>query len=176
VTSPVDHKYGSPHRTETPKWITLIGLLAVLIPILYVISRMLWALGIPLGIEQSRMEELGLPGAGSISLVLLSLPALATAWFTFRFVIQDGRSVPRWIPILGGLIPERKWVIRLLLVPVFILTYANAVNLIVLSTDLAPSDDMEALSTWSLWAHVILFLAWWAALVIVTVRFWRRAD
>jgi hypothetical protein len=140
------------------------------------VSRVLWAVGIPLGIEQSRMEELGLPGAGSISLVLLSLPALATAWFTLRFAIQDGHTVPKWIPILGGIIPGRNWVIGLLLIPVFILTYANAVNLIVLSTDLAPSDDMEALSTWSLWAHVILFLVWWAALVIVTVRFWRRAG
>jgi hypothetical protein len=176
MTSPMHRDDRSTHRTDRPKWFAVVGLVAVFIPVLYVFSRLLWAMGIPLGIEQSRMEELGLPGAGSISLVLLSLPALATAWFTFRFAIQNRRTAPRWIPILGGIVPGRKWVIGLLLIPVFILTYANAVNLIVLSTDLAPSGDMEALSRWSLWAHVILFLAWWTALVIVTVRFWRRAG
>jgi hypothetical protein len=176
MTSPGHRDNGRTHRTDGPKWFVLAGLVAVFIPALYVVSRVLWAVGIPLGIEQSRMEELGLPGAGSISLVLLSLPVLATAWFTLRFAVQNGQTMPTWIPILGGAVPRRRWVIGLLLIPVFVLTYANAVNLVVLSTDLAPSNDMEALSTWSLWAHVILFLVWWAALVFLTVRSWRRTS
>jgi hypothetical protein len=174
VRSSVYGEYRNTYRTNGPKWFVLVGLAAVIIPVLYVVSRVLWATGIPLGIEQSRMEELGLPGAGSILLVLLALPALATAWFTFRFAVQYGHTMPRWLPILGGVIPGRKWIIGLLSIPILILTYANAVNLVVLSTDLAPSNDMAFLPTWSLWSHVMLFLAWWAALIFVTVRFWLR--
>jgi hypothetical protein len=176
VNSRVYDDDGNAQQTGRPKWSTLAESAAIIIPLLYVISRVLWAVGVPFGIKESRMDELSLPGTGSISLVLLSLPVLATAWFTFRFAIQYGRTMPQWIPILGGGIPKQRMVVGFLLVPVLILTYANAMNLIVLSTDLAPPNDMASLPTWSLWAHIILFLAWWAALVFVTARFWLRGG
>jgi hypothetical protein len=160
----------SVYSAKTPVWFVIAGWIAIAMPAMYVLWRILWAVGVPLGIEPSRMDELDLPGMGSITLVLLSLPALATAWFVWWFIVTGRETIPG----SGGRRLARRWVVGILLIPILILAYANVVNLVVMMTDLAPSDDMDALTTWSLWTHIILFLLWWAALIFATAWFWHR--
>ncbi|HEV3496190.1 MAG TPA: hypothetical protein VHA34_07570, partial [Actinomycetes bacterium] len=74
---------------------------AVVVPVLYAITRYAWALGIPLGIteeflRQGQAEGIWVAGAG------LSTVAIAGSLLTLGLVQRWGEIFPRWMPLLGG--------------------------------------------------------------------------
>jgi hypothetical protein len=74
---------------------------AVVVPVLYAITRYAWALGIPLGIteeflRQGQAEGIWVAGAG------LSTVAIAGPLLTLGLVQRWGEIFPRWMPLLGG--------------------------------------------------------------------------
>lgn len=82
------------------RWATFI---AVIVPILYALTRWAWAVGIPLGVtreflgEQARdTPDIWLAGAALATL------AVDGATLTLGLVHRWGEVYPRWIPVLGG--------------------------------------------------------------------------
>jgi hypothetical protein len=74
---------------------------AVVVPLLYAITRYAWGLGIPLGISERFLHELRtsglwLAGAG------LATVAVCGALLTLGLVQRWGEVFPRWLPGLGG--------------------------------------------------------------------------
>lgn len=74
---------------------------AVLVPILYAVTRWAWALGMPLGITEEFLRE------GQASGLWLAGAALATlavvgALLTLGLVQRWGEEFPGWWPIIGG--------------------------------------------------------------------------
>src|SRR5215204_1703935 len=74
---------------------------AVIVPVLYAVTRWAWALGIPLGISEKFLregQEIGLWWAGAG----LATIAVGGAILTLGLVHRWGEVFPRWIPFLSG--------------------------------------------------------------------------
>jgi hypothetical protein len=106
-------------------WVLWITWIAVVAPVPYSLSRVLWAAGVPVGITEEFLRELGSPGWGSLGLLVLALVSEGTAVFTHTFIKARAQVVPGWVPLLGGR-PVRPWtVIGLLLPPIVALAGVN---------------------------------------------------
>src|SRR5918994_5384221 len=80
------------------RWATYV---AVIIPVLYAVTRWAWALGLPLGISEEFLhegQEVGLWWAGAA----LATLAVGGAILTLGLLQRWGEVFPRWIPLLGG--------------------------------------------------------------------------
>jgi hypothetical protein len=80
------------------RWATYV---AVIIPVLYAVTRWAWALGFPLGISEEFLregQEVGLWWAGAA----LATLAIGGAILTLGLIQRWGEVFPRWIPFLGG--------------------------------------------------------------------------
>jgi hypothetical protein len=104
---------GSCGRTETQtgwttpqaaaRWGRWAVAIAVVIPVLYALTRWAWAFGIPLGVTREFLREearetpdIWLAGA------LLATVAVVGAVLTLGLVQRWGEVYPRWFPYLGG--------------------------------------------------------------------------
>lgn len=77
-------------------WATAV---AVVVPLGYATTRFAWALGIPLGVSQQLLDDLGsavYAGAG------LATMAVGGALLTVGLARPWGEVVPSWVPRLGG--------------------------------------------------------------------------
>jgi hypothetical protein len=80
------------------KWATY---LAMLIPLLYAITRFAWALGIPLGITEELLREGQVSGAWLAGAALATV-AIVGAILTLGLIQPWGEKFPSWIPFWGG--------------------------------------------------------------------------
>jgi hypothetical protein len=158
------------------RWRTAIFWIAVLVPVPYGSSRLLWAAGVPIGIDEAFLRELHSPGWGSLGLVALALLSEGTAVFTRVFLAPDGvRVVPAWVPVAGGR-RIRPWlVVAPLLAPIAILALANAftVGLVVDDGFTMPAGN-DGLPAWSFWGQLAIFWIWGASLTAATFLYWRE--
>jgi hypothetical protein len=86
---------------ESKQWGRWATYTAVVIPLVYALTRWAWALGIPLGITEELLQE------GQESGMWLGGAALATvsvggALLTLGLIQPWGETFPDWIPFLGG--------------------------------------------------------------------------
>jgi hypothetical protein len=98
-------------RTDSPAWWTTRAaaarwgpwavVVAVAIPLLYSATRWAWALGIPLGITLSFLQELQSSGLWLAGAGLATIAAVG-ALLTLGLVRPWGEVFPRWLPALGG--------------------------------------------------------------------------
>jgi hypothetical protein len=82
------------------RWGTRGTWIAVAVPLLYAVTRLAWAAGIPLGISEAFLREgqaIGMWRAGAA----LAAMAIAGAWLTAGLVRPWGEVFPRWIPFLS---------------------------------------------------------------------------
>ncbi|HJU66047.1 MAG TPA: hypothetical protein VJ596_10240 [Gemmatimonadaceae bacterium] len=95
---------GAPSWTapsDAARWGKLAVAVAVLVPVIYAITRWAWALGFPLGISEEFFREgvgTGLWWRGAALATLALVGALLTLGLTQRW----GEVFPRWVPLLGG--------------------------------------------------------------------------
>jgi hypothetical protein len=166
------------HETARPAnrdWVLRISWLAVVAPIPYSLSRVLWAAGVPVGITEEFLRELDSPGWGSLGLLMLARLSEGTAVFTHVFIKARAQVVPGWVPLLGGR-AVRPWiVIGLLLPPIVALAGANldALHEIVVHGEPQRPSGFADEPAWSLWAHQIVFLVWGSSLTVATFAYWR---
>lgn len=81
------------------RWGRLATYVAMVVPLGYAATRYAWALGIPFGVRQELLDELGpgvLAGAG------LATGAVVGAVLTWGLLRPWGTTVPRWLPGVGG--------------------------------------------------------------------------
>jgi hypothetical protein len=105
------------------RWGRLAVGVAVAVPVGYAVTRFAWALGIPLGITQELLDELG---DGVYAGAALATLAVGGAVLTLGLVQRWGEVFPRWMPVVRG----RPVPVRLATVP------ARAVAVIVTSAGL----------------------------------------
>ncbi|WP_424531211.1 hypothetical protein ACOZ38_14900 [Sphaerisporangium viridialbum] len=100
------------HRARTVRWARRAAAVAVVIPLLYSVSRYAWLAGIPLGISDQMLHDLRESG-GVWAGAGLATVAVIGAVLTLGLVQRWGEVFPRWMIGLAG----RRVPIRLAVVP-----------------------------------------------------------
>jgi hypothetical protein len=165
------------HRSDPAwkGWQIWICWTAILTPLPYSISRVLWAIGIPLGFSEAQLRSYDIPGWGSLTVLGLAALCEVTAVFVHVFVLRGTRALPSWIPIIGGRPVRPGVVIGLLTVPVVILAYANAITAAVLLGVVTVPEDSASQGGWAgAWLTGLVFGVWGAALTASVVLYYRR--
>ena len=80
------------------RWATYV---AIGIPIVYALTRYVWALGIPLGVSEDLFREGQAVGLWYLGAALASM-AVIGAVLTLGLIRRWGEVFPRWLPIVGG--------------------------------------------------------------------------
>ena len=79
-------------------WATYV---AIGVPIVYALTRYVWALGIPLGVSEDLFREGQAVGLWYLGAALASM-AVIGAVLTLGLIRRWGEVFPRWLPIVGG--------------------------------------------------------------------------
>jgi hypothetical protein len=145
---------------------------AILAPLPYSVSRLLWAAGIPLGIDEGLLREFQSPGWGSVYILCLALLPEATALFTHTFVASRRRTAPDGVPLIGGRPVRPSLVVGVLLVPIVILAGFNVWSLGPIANGFSIPADNAGLPGWSFWGQVATFWLWGVSLATATAAYW----
>jgi hypothetical protein len=162
-TSPADER----------RWVAVATWLAIVAPLPYSLSRLLWAAGVPVGIDGELLREFHSPGWGSLYILMLAALADATALLTHAVVRSRARNVPAWIPVLGGRRVRPRLVIATLLLLTGVLTWRGALHLSFVFHGFHIPDDISGVPHWSLWAQAVLVWIWAASLAAATLAYHR---
>ncbi|MGK5672564.1 hypothetical protein ACSNOB_06935 [Micromonospora sp. URMC 106] len=159
-----DHGWTSP--ASAARWGRWVAWVAATIPALYAVTRLAWAVGIPLGIEQSFLDEMrdsGMVWAGAG----LGGFALVGAILTLGLVQRWGERFPRWMVGLAG----RPVPVRLAVVPATLVAVAvTAATLGLLATPDFWDFGEASLAT----APMLLWPFWGVALGAATYAYHLR--
>lgn len=150
-------------------WVTSI---AVIVPLVYGSSRVLWAAGIPIGIDQSLLDELHVPGWGSLYVLALCALSETTALFTHVFLKTRAERVPGWVPGLGGRRASTRLVLGGLAAPLLVLWLMMLDSFTIITHGLTQAQ--EGLPAWSSWAQIATFWAWGISLTLATIAYTAR--
>jgi hypothetical protein len=150
---------------DMPRWVTWVTWIAILAPLPYSVSRLLWAAGIDVGLQEEGAGELDTPGWISLYLVLLAALTEATGLFVHRFVLRGA--------------PARPWfVIGPLLLPISILIPSNihTARWFLDGFELPPLGGVpqDWWSNWGVWGAAAVFWVWGLALIAATWAYYRR--
>ena len=161
--------------TPLPAWVRTVTWIAVLAPLPYSLSRLLWAAGIPLGIDAELLREFHSPGWGSLYILCLALLPEATAVFTHTFLAARPRTVPDRVPLIAGRPVRPSLVAATLLVPIALLAGFNAWSLGPIMDGFAIPAANDGLPGWSFWGQVATFWLWGVSLAVATAAYWLAA-
>jgi hypothetical protein len=150
------------------KWATAI---AVAIPLGYAITRYAWALGIPLGVRQQLLDDLGTAVYAGAALATL---AVAGAVLTLGLVQRWGEVFPRWIPRLHGrtvpigiaVVPA--WIVSVVLASAGLMFVRLAATGELAENLPGTSDDIAG------WLPEMFWPVWAAALTAAAYAYWLR--
>lgn len=141
---------------------------ALLVPLFYASTRILWALGIPLGLSAefyAKGLEVGLWRAG----LSLALAGVVGALLTLGLVQRWGERFPRWMgPLAGRRVPILLATIPATLISVAIFTGGAGMARDVLFSDIGIPGS------WTTYGPVLLFPLWGLALGWATYRYRAR--
>jgi hypothetical protein len=155
------------------RWATYV---AVIIPVLYAVTRWAWALGFPLGISEEFLregQEVGLWWAGSA----LATLAVGGAILTLGLVRTWGEVFPSWIPFLRGRrVPIWFAVVPASLVSVLVTTAGLMFVRLTLTGKLGAilGEGVLGAENWAALAPELLWPLWGAALGAATLAYYYR--
>ncbi|SCG43168.1 hypothetical protein [Micromonospora halophytica] len=146
------------------RWATYV---AAVIPALYAVTRLAWAVGVPLGIDRAFLDEMRDSGSVWAAAGLGAFALVGTA-LTLGLVQRWGERFPRWMPGLAG----RRVPVALAVVPAGGVAVAvSAAGVGLLSTpafwDFSSGVDLAT-------APVLLWPLWGAALAVATYAYHLR--
>lgn len=143
---------------------------AVVVPLLYAVTRIAWALDIPLGISREMLDDLG---AGKWAGFGLAAFAVVGAVLTWGLVARWGEVFWRWVPRIGG----RPVPVAMALVP-GILVAGTVTSAGISFWRMAIADDLwtvpGATSDWGAWAPEMLWPLWGVALAVACLAYLGR--
>jgi hypothetical protein len=145
---------------------------AIVAPLPYSVSRLLWAVGVPLGIDAELLREFHSPGVGSLYILCLALLPEGTALFTHVFVASRRRTVPDGVPFVAGRPVRPALIVAPLLAPIGILAGFNVWSLGPITDGFRIPPGNGGLPGWSFWGQVATFWIWGIALTIATAAYW----
>ncbi|MDZ5620358.1 hypothetical protein SFC88_05970 [Nocardioides sp. HM23] len=161
---------GRTRRKRWVRWGPSAVAVSVVVPLLYAVTRIAWALDIPLGIRRSMLDDLG---SGRYAGLGLALFAVAGAWLTSGLQARWGEVFWSWLPRVGG----RPVPLALALVPgLFVAGAVLSAGLsfwrLVLVGGLA--EVPGARSDWAAWAPELLWPVWGVALALACLAYLER--
>lgn len=165
---------GTPQPRTRRRWLTWITWVAILAPLPYSLSRLVWVTGIPLGIDESLLRELDSPGWGSLYILGLALLPEVTALYVRVFVASEPTIVPRAVPLIGGRRVRPTLVVVPLLAPIVILAGFNAWSLGPIASGFTIPAGNGGLPGWSFWGQIATFWIWGVSLTVATAAYWLR--
>ncbi len=142
--------------------------LAMVVPLFYASTRILWAMGIPIGLSAefyAKGLEIGLWRSG----LALALAGVVGALLTLGLVQRWGERLPRWTGPLAG----RRVPILLATVPAAIISLAIFTGGMGMARDVLVGGPGIP-GTWTTYGPVLLFPLWGAALGWATYRYRAR--
>ncbi|MEI7055725.1 hypothetical protein WBG06_07895 [Nocardioides sp. CCNWLW239] len=143
---------------------------AVVVPVLYAVTRIAWALDVPLGISREMLDELG---EGRWAGFGLGAFAVVGAVLTWGLIARWGEVFWRWVPRIGG----RPVPLAMALVP-GILVASAATSAGLSFWRMAIADDLwtvpGATSDWAAWAPEMLWPLWGVALAVACLAYLGR--
>lgn len=143
---------------------------AVIVPGFYALTRILWAMGIPVGLSQSLFAEGQREGLWHSGLAL-ALAAVAGILLTLGLVQKWGERLPEWFGPLSG----RRVPITLATVPATIVSLALFTGgLGMVRTVFAGPPEVFADSWWATIGPTLLFPVWAVALGWATLAYRQR--
>jgi hypothetical protein len=161
------------HQAREPRrWLRWVTWTAIVAPLPYSVSRLIWAAGIPVGIDAELLREFHSPGVGSLYILCLALLPEATALFTHVFVASRRRTVPEGVPLVAGRPIRPSLIVAPLLAPIAILAGFNVWSLGPIVNGFTIPADNGGLPDWSFWGQVVTFWIWGTALTIATAAYW----
>lgn len=161
---------GRPDRRRWARWGPAAVGVAVVVPLLYAVTRIAWALDVPLGVRREMLDDLG---SGRYAGLGLALFAVVGAWLTSGLLARWGEVFWAWVPRVGG----RPVPIGLALVPGLLVAGAvTSAGLsfwrLVLTGHL--SEVPGATSDWAAWAPELLWPVWGVALAVACLAYLAR--
>ncbi|MER7556812.1 hypothetical protein ABTZ46_07720 [Nocardioides sp. NPDC126508] len=143
---------------------------AVVVPLLYAVTRIAWAVGVPFGIRPEMLDELG---SGRWAGLGLGLFAVVGALLTWGLLARWGEVFWAWVPRFGG----RPVPVAMALVPGILV--AGAVTSAGLSFwRMVVAGDLwtvpGATSDWAAWAPEMLWPVWGMALAVACLAYLGR--
>jgi hypothetical protein len=160
----------------TRRWASIVAWLAILAPLPYTVLRVLWAAGVPFGIDRELLREFHAPGWGSLYILGLTALADATALIVHSIVRPRARRIPGWVPILGGARVRPRLVIAVLLLPTVVLAWRAALHLTVVVNGFRLPDEVTGVPAWSVWVQIVLVWIWAPSLAAALVAYQRATS
>ncbi|MFD6165305.1 hypothetical protein ACFWFR_08960 [Oerskovia sp. NPDC060287] len=169
-----DHRVPAPvgKTSTTPSGIVAWGLpaaiVAATIPCLYAVTRLIWVLGYPLGLDPEMYEQ----DAGKLvaPAVGLGLFAVVGAVLTLGLVQRWGEVFPRWVPGLAG----RRVPVALAVVPATVVAVAILPAGLSMIKGLLEMPPAEVLASWAAFGPGVLWPLWSVALGVATAAYATR--
>ncbi len=149
------------------KWAVAI---AVIVPCLYAATRLTWAFGIPLGIDEQLLARARAESGGIVGAAFgLGTVALCGAILTLGLVQRWGEVFPRWLPIIGG----RRVPLALVIVP------AGLMSIVITGAGLTfvrltIADGFRLGADWAMSGPMLFWPVWGLALAVATVAYYYR--
>jgi hypothetical protein len=147
---------------------------AVIIPLLYAATRWVWALGIPLGINEEFFREgqaVGLWWA----VAALATVAIIGALLTLGLVQRWGEVFPRWIPYLAGKrVPPELAIVPASVVSILVTTAGLMFVRLTLRGALGETFAFIDKEDWAAVAPELLWPLWGGALAAATLAYYCR--
>lgn len=148
---------------------------SVLVPLVYVATRLAWALGIPLGLTEAFFREGRATGLWRIG-AALSAVAAGGAILSFGLIRRWGEVFPRWLPFLGGNAVPRGLVIAPAALVSVIVSSAGLmfVRFAVSGTFTLGDDPVTLTENWGALVPELLWPVWGVALGAATLAYHYR--
>jgi hypothetical protein len=157
------------------KWAVSV---AVIVPILYAVTRWAWALGIPLGITEDLLREGQAVGAWWAGAALATV-AIGGAILTLGLIQRWGEIFPRWLLFLAGKrVPLALAIVPAALVSILVTTAGLMFVRLTLLDGFRLGERVLTLDeNWAALAPELLWPIWGAALGMATLAYYyRRRD
>lgn len=162
--------WGTPERTQrVARWAVAV---AALIPLSYAVTRLAWTVGIPLGVREEFLVELGDAKWAGFGLGIF---AVVGALLTLGLVQRWGEVFWSWVPVIGGRpVPVGMAVVPALFVAAIVTSAGTGFWGSILSGHLADLPGAE--EDWAAWAPEMLWPVWGAALAVAALAYRHRRN
>lgn len=160
---------------DRPAWLTPAGVtrwsagavvVAAFVPLLYAFTRIVWALGWPLGIELDEVEQVADLNAG----LVLAAGAIVGALLTIGLIRPWGQRFWAWLPLLGG----RSVPVWLAVVPASVVAamlLPAGVSMIGAMVRHTGPAGLDLVGNWAAGGPVLLWPMWSLALAAATLGY-----
>ena len=154
-------------REAARRWGTWAVGVATIVPLLYAVTRIAWALGVPLGLPRSFYEE-NVDSGMFLGGLLIALMAVGGAVLTLGLVQRWGEVYPRWIWFKAGQrVPPVLAIVPAAVVSVFVVPAGIMEVRMGLIRGVDPQE-------WAMITPGFLWPLWGAALGVATVAYYLR--